>query len=107
MIAISSCKKIGKMIEDKSVFDVVREKKDPLKSNTEDNLIECKRKPNINIIASNFEKYLSLKLGKHLQFVDSFQFMIQSLDNLSSNLPNDRFIYTERERERQMVTYHY
>jgi len=49
--------KIGKMIEDQVVYDVFYTKKDPLKSDTEDNLIQCKRKPNINIIASNFEKY--------------------------------------------------
>ena len=45
---------------------------------------------------------MSFSIGKDLRFIDSFQFMSQSLDKLSSNLPNDRFIYTERER--QMVT---
>jgi len=39
------------------------------------------------------------KLKKHLQFIDSFQFMSQSLDRLSSNLPNDRFIYTDSESD--------
>ena len=37
---------------------------------------------------------MSFRLGKHLQFIDSFQFMSQSLDKLSSNLPENRFIYT-------------
>ena len=37
---------------------------------------------------------MSFRLGKHLHFIDSFQFMSQSLDKLSSNLPEDRFIYT-------------
>ena len=41
----------------------------------------------------------SFRLGKHLQFIDSFQFMSQSLDKLSNNLPNDKFIYTESETE--------
>ena len=34
---------------------------------------------------------------RHLYFIDSFQFMSQSLDNLPSNLPEDRFIYTKEE----------
>ena len=40
---------------------------------------------------------MSFRLGKHLQFIDSFQFMSQSLDKLSSNFPEDRFIYTGEE----------
>ena len=79
--------KIGKMIEVEIVYDVVRVKKD-------DKITEFKRKIDINIIANNFEKYMSFRLGKHLHFIDSFQFMSQSLDKLSSNLPEDRFIYT-------------
>ena len=37
---------------------------------------------------------MSFRIGKHFHFIDSFQFMSQSLDKLSSNLPEDRFIYT-------------
>ena len=48
------------------------------------------------MIASNTEKYLSFRIGNHLTFIDSFQFMSQSLDRLSSNLPDDKFIYTKR-----------
>jgi len=81
--------KIGKMIKDKSVFDVVRVKTDVNKKGTADNLID------VDVIANNFEKYLSFKLGRHLHFIDSFQFMSPSLDKLSSNLPEDRFIYTK------------
>ena len=87
--------KIGKMIEEERVYDVV--KKDPEKNDTEDNLTEVNRKIDINIIANNFEKYMTFRLGKHLQFIDSFQFMSQSVDKLSSNLPEDRFIYTGEE----------
>ena len=86
--------KIGKMIEEEIVYDVVRVKKDPEKNDSADNLTNVKKKIDINIIANNFEKYMSFRLGKHLQFIDSVQFMSQSLDKLSSNLPEDRFIYT-------------
>jgi len=37
------------------------------------------------------EKYMTFMLGKHLTFRDSFQFMSSSLDNLVSNLPDDKF----------------
>jgi len=79
------------------VYDVVRVRKDPEKSATEDNITEINKKININIIANNFEKYMSFRLGRHLQFIDSFQFLSQSLDKLSSNLPEHRFIYTGEE----------
>ena len=48
----------------------------------------------INVIATNAEKYMAIYLGKHLAFIDSFQFMSQSLTKLSSNLPDDKYIYT-------------
>ena len=48
----------------------------------------------INVIASNAEKYMAIYLGKHLAFIDSFQFMSQSLAKLSSNLPDEKYIYT-------------
>jgi len=82
--------KIGKMIEEERVYDVVRVKKG-------DNITEINKKIDINIIANNFEKCMSFRLGKHLQFIDSFQFISHSLDKLSSNLPEDRFIYTGEE----------
>lgn len=34
-------------------------------------------------------------LGNHLTFIDSFQFMSQSLSNLVKNLPADAFKYTQ------------
>ena len=40
------------------------------------------------------EKYMAFMLGKHLVFLDSFQFMSSSLDRLSANLPKHKFKYT-------------
>ena len=34
----------------------------------------------ISVIPNNTEKYMSFTLGKHLRFMDSFQFMSSSLD---------------------------
>jgi len=82
--------KIGKMIEDEIIYDIKREK-------INDKIVEFNVPPNISIIANNFEKYLSFRIGKHLQFIDSFQFMGSSLDKLSSNLKKDSFIYTDLE----------
>ena len=48
----------------------------------------------LSVIASNFEKYIGFNIGKHLTFIDSFSFMSQSLDRLSSNLTDDAFSYT-------------
>ena len=51
----------------------------------------------INVFPHNMEKYMAFMLGKHLVFIDSFQFMSSSLDKLVSNLPNDSFKYTSEE----------
>ena len=48
----------------------------------------------VGVIASNFEKYIGFNIGKHLTFIDSFSFMSQSLDRLSSNLSDDAFFHT-------------
>ena len=48
----------------------------------------------INCFPNNMEKYMAFMLGKHLVFLDSFQFMSSSLDRLSANLPKDKFKYT-------------
>ena len=49
---------------------------------------------NINAIPNNMEKYMSFVLGNHLVFLDSFQFMSSSLDNLVKNLPDEALKYT-------------
>ena len=51
----------------------------------------------INVIPNNMEKYMASMLGKHVVFIDSFQFMSSSLDKLVSNLPNNAFKYTSDE----------
>ena len=51
---------------------------------------------NINAIPNNMEKYMAFMLGNHLKFIDSFQFMSSSLDELVSNLPKDDLIYTSK-----------
>ena len=52
-------------------------------------------KISLDVIPCNSEKYMAFYRGKHLTFIDSFQFMSQSLDKLSANLPGDQFIYTD------------
>ena len=49
---------------------------------------------NIDVIASNAEKYITFKIGKHLKFIDSYQFMASPLANLAKNLSDDKYIYT-------------
>ena len=48
----------------------------------------------INCIPNSIEKYMAFMLGKHLVFLDSFQFMASSLERLADNLPADKFNYT-------------
>ena len=57
---------------------------------------KLEKNTNISVIANNFEKYITFKID-NLQFIDSFQFMSSSLDRLVSNLPKDKFIYTDLE----------
>ena len=50
----------------------------------------------INVIPNNMEKYMAFMLGKHLVFLDSFQFISLSLDKLVSNLQKDDLKYTSK-----------
>ena len=52
------------------------------------------RQHKINVIPNNMEKYMAFMLGYNLVFIDSLQFMNQSLANLVKNLPEDSFKYT-------------
>ena len=56
---------------------------------------------NINCIPNNMEKYMAFMLGNHLVFLDSFQFMSSSLDNLVKNLPDEVFKYTKHEFKKE------
>ena len=56
---------------------------------------------NIYCIPNNMEKYMAFMLGNHLIFLDSFQFMSSSLDNLIKNLPDEAFKYTKQEFEKK------
>ena len=62
----------------------------------------------ITVIPNNTEKYMAFYLGKHLAFIDSFQFMSRSLESLANDLPNDKFIYTKKyfpdERKFRLMT---
>ena len=51
----------------------------------------------INAIPNNMEKYMAFMLGKHLKFIDSFQFMSSSLNKLVSNLPKEDLKYISEE----------
>ena len=52
---------------------------------------------NINAIPNNMEKYMAFMLGKHLNFIDSFQFMSSSLDKLVGDLPTEALKYTSEQ----------
>ena len=79
--------RIGEMIEKDLVYDIFQRKK----KNGE--IEKFAKKIGPKVIAINFEKYIAIFLGKHLTFIDSFSFMSQSLDQLSSNLSEDCFKY--------------
>ena len=50
------------------------------------------------------EKYLAFMLGKHLVFIDSFQFMASSFEKLVDNLPEDTFKCTSQEFKDEKFT---
>ena len=50
----------------------------------------------INSIPNNMEKYMAFMLGKHLVFMDSFHFTVDSLEQLADNLPANKFKYTSQ-----------
>ena len=63
----------------------------------------AKFKMPINVIPNNMERYMSFMLGRHLVFLDSFQFMGTSLEKLVQNLPDDKFKYTSEEFKKEKL----
>ena len=63
-----------------------------------------KEKLDINCIPNNMERYMAFMLGKHLVFLDSFQFIANSLDKLAANLPEDKFKYTSQVFQNEQLT---
>ena len=61
------------------------------------------KKMNINAIPNNMEKYMAFMLGNHLTFIDSFQFMSLSLDELVSNLPAEALKYTNKRFQKEKL----
>ena len=51
----------------------------------------------INVIPYNMEKYMAFMIGIKLTFIDSFEFMNQSLSDLANNLSQDGFYHTKNE----------
>ena len=50
----------------------------------------------VKVIPNNMEKYMAFMVDD-LTFIDSFQFMNQSLSNFANNLPKDVFYHTKNE----------
>ena len=51
----------------------------------------------VNVIPNNMEKYMAFMTDRKLIFIDSFQFINQSLSNLANNLPTDGFYHKKHE----------
>ena len=75
---------------------IIQEIGEIVKNNTFKNKKGNEQQMNINAIPNNMEKYMAFMLGRHLTFLDSFQFMSSSLKNLVNNLPDKKFKYTSQ-----------
>ena len=51
----------------------------------------------INVIPNNMEKHMAFMIDRNHIFIDSFQFMNQSLSDLANHLPKDVFYHTKNE----------
>ena len=56
-----------------------------------------KFKMNISVIPNNLEKYMAFFLGNNLKFIDSLQFMNDSLEKLAKNITISDMKYTSQE----------
>ena len=68
-----------------------------VKKNTYKNKNGEEKQYSIDAIPNNMEKCMAFMLGKNLTFIDSLQFMSQSLSSLVNNLPTEAFIYTSQQ----------
>ena len=57
------------------------------------------------VIATNFEKYMSIQVGKVL-LLDSFQFTLSSLDPLANTMENEDFVVMKKEYSGRDVMHH-
>ena len=57
----------------------------------------------ISVIPNNMEKYMAFFLGKHLKFIDSFQFMSSSLESLVKNISPCDMKYTLQEFQNEKL----
>ena len=55
-----------------------------------------KRHGRVHVIPTNIERYMAFSVGL-LQFLDSFQFTMESLERLVETMNDDEFVYTRRE----------
>ena len=55
-----------------------------------------KRHGKVYIIPTNMERYMAFSVGQ-LQFLDSYQFTMESLENLVETMDDDELVYTRRE----------
>ena len=55
-----------------------------------------KRHGRTRVIANNFEKYMSIQVGRVI-FVDSFQFTLSSLDSFANTMDNEDFVSVKKE----------
>ena len=67
----------------------------------------CKNQANsilkVNIIPNELEKYVSFTVNNKLNFIDSFQFLSSSLNNLVKNLGKDDFKYLSQEFDNMVL----
>ena len=57
----------------------------------------------INVIPNGLEKYMTFNINNNLAFIESFQFLSSSLDNLVKNLGKDDFKYFRQELDCEVL----
>ena len=57
----------------------------------------------ISVIPNGLEKYMSFTINNKLSFIESFQFLSSSLDNLVKNLNKDDFKYLSQEFDNNVL----